>query len=243
MRTLAIIGILAALVNVAPGQSTQEAPPGMARYQVVLLKAGPRWNTTSHDARLKLFGEHLAYFRDLVIEGKLVAVGPTGGGDVKGILIFKTTAEEAATLAAADPAVRAGELVPDALAWLGTDGIGAGYPERAKATPLGELPMDSLQFALLIRGPAWTPEKTPEIEKLQAAHLAHIGSMAKAGKLVSAGPFIDGGTRRGIFIFRCSADEARAVASEDPMVKAGRLQLEFYSWTPNVDVIPAAKPG
>ena len=51
----------------------------MARYQVVLLKAGPKWNANRDEARHKLMGKHLAYFRDLVKAGTLVAVPLTKG--------------------------------------------------------------------------------------------------------------------------------------------------------------------
>ncbi|MBK6426037.1 MAG: hypothetical protein IPF82_07530 [Blastocatellia bacterium] len=243
MRALLIIGILVTIANVSVGLAGQGEPPGMARYQVVLLKAGPKWNANRDEARHRLMGEHLAYFRDLVKAGTLVAVGPTTSqGDVKGVLILRGTTEEATALASADPAVKAGELVPETRPWLGTAGIGDGYAARAAEKRIEDIPMESLQLGLLWRGPSWTPEKTPEIEKLQASHLAHIGEMAKSGKLVVAGPFLEGGNLRGIFLFRCSADEAVAMASKDPMVQAGRLKLEFHTWSVNVGVIPEAKP-
>lgn len=243
MRTMVAGMMVALMASLAAANPVQELPPGMARYQVVLLKAGPKWQTHTGEARGRLFGEHLAYFRTHVIEGSLVAVGPASGGDIIGILIVRGSIEHATALAAGDPAVKAGELTPTVIGWLGTDGIGAGYTERAKAKPLLELPMDSLQFAVLSRGPNYTPDRTPEIEKMQAGHMEHIGAMAKTGKLVSAGPLVDGGSMRGLFIFRCSLAEARELAERDPLIKAGRLKFDFVTWTPNTDVIPVGKAG
>jgi uncharacterized protein YciI len=94
----------------------------------------------------------------------------------------------------------------------------------------GDYEMTTYQVAFLRKGPNWTPADTPELQKLQAAHLAHIGKMAETGKLLIAGPFSDGGELRGMFIFRASLEEARALAEQDPTVKAGRLVLEWHPW-------------
>jgi uncharacterized protein YciI len=83
----------------------------------------------------------------------------------------------------------------------------------------------------LTRGPKWTAENTPEIQKIQEGHMANINKMARAGKLFAAGPILDGGDMRGIFIFRAaSIDEAKALAAEDPAIKAERLKLEILPW-------------
>ena len=62
--------------------------------------------------------------------------------------------------------------------------------------------------------------------------------MADAGKLIVAGPFADGGQLRGIFIFKATAEEARALASEDPAVKAGRLALDVHPWMVADGIMP-----
>jgi len=115
----------------------------------------------------------------------------------------------------------------------------------------GDYEMTTYQVAFLRRGPAWTPGSTAELEKLQAAHLAHIGKMAESGKLIVAGPFTDGGDLRGMFIFRVDTlEEAKALAEQDPAVKAGRLVLEWHPWfaaknivvTPHAQSPPASQP-
>lgn len=107
----------------------------------------------------------------------------------------------------------------------------------------GEYEMATYQVAFLMKGPAWTPGDTPALKELQAAHLAHIGKMAETGKLILAGPFADGGDLRGLFIFRVdSLEEAKALAEQDPAVKAGRLRLEWHPWyaAKNITVTPKA---
>ncbi len=91
--------------------------------------------------------------------------------------------------------------------------------------------LDRYQFGMLVRGPKWTPESTSETQKIQAGHMEHIGKMASTGKLIAAGPMLDSGDLRGIFLFRTdSLEEATRLAAEDPAIKAGRLTLELVTW-------------
>jgi uncharacterized protein YciI len=102
---------------------------------------------------------------------------------------------------------------------------------RGSADEVGGFEMTTYQVAFLRKGPKWTPGESPELQKLQEAHMAHIREMGESGKLLVAGPFADGGDLRGMFIFRLDTlEEARALAEQDPAVKAGRLALEWHPW-------------
>jgi uncharacterized protein YciI len=90
----------------------------------------------------------------------------------------------------------------------------------------------------LRRGPKWSATPTPEEQKLQEAHRAHIGAMAESGKLRVAGPFLDDSDLAGIFIFTCPIEEARAFAAEDPKVRYGWLTLEIRPWMCADGVLP-----
>src|SRR5262245_31682696 len=109
-------------------------------------------------------------------------------------------------------------------------------PQQQQSQPKSEtkppqFDNEQYQFGLLRRGPKWTAENTPEIQKIQEGHMANISKMAQAGKLFAAGPMLDNGDLRGIFIFRAaSVDEAKALAAEDPAIKAERLKLEILPW-------------
>ena len=96
--------------------------------------------------------------------------------------------------------------------------------------PEPEFTMTTYQVAFLKRGPAWTPQSTPETEKIQQGHMAHIGAMVKTGKLILAGPFEGSGDLRGMFVFKATAEEAKQLAGQDPAVLSGRLVLEWHPW-------------
>lgn len=67
--------------------------------------------------------------------------------------------------------------------------------------------------------------------KIQEGHMAHIMQMAKDKKLVLAGPFMDDGDVRGIFIFNVATmEEAVELTNQDPAIKSGRLTMEIRPW-------------
>ena len=108
-------------------------------------------------------------------------------------------------------------------------------PTPAPAAPVKsvELPpnMTTYFFGLITKGPKAGTGTAEEREKLQAAHMANINRLAAAGKLLVAGPFIDDGDWRGIFIYKCATiEEAKELAASDPTVQAGRLVVEIHPW-------------
>ena len=125
--------------------------------------------------------------------------------------------------------------------WIvGTAGVVAGTllgaslaisPAGAQEKKAPHQEMTTYYVAFLYRGPSWTPQVTPEVETLQKEHLANIGRLAAAGKLILAGPFSDDGKLRGMFVLQVGTlEEAKATCDTDPMVKAGRLAVELHPW-------------
>jgi uncharacterized protein YciI len=99
--------------------------------------------------------------------------------------------------------------------------------------------MTTYYFGILVRGPKWSPEDTPERAKIQEGHMAHLTAMWKAGKLVLAGPLTDDGDWRGVLIYRTKTiEEAQALADDDPAVKAGRLQVTMHPWLVQRGILP-----
>jgi uncharacterized protein YciI len=116
----------------------------------------------------------------------------------------------------------------------------AAAAEEPKVGP-GGYEMTTYYVGFLYRGAKWTPEETPETRKIQEGHMANIRRMGAEGKLVIAGPFVDDGDLRGLYVFRAaSAEEAKALVESDPAVKAGRLRFELHPWyaAKNITVTP-----
>lgn len=69
------------------------------------------------------------------------------------------------------------------------------------------------------------------MRELQHDHIANINRLADEGHLVLAGPFLDRGQLRGLFMLDvASVDEARELVGTDPMIQAGVLVAEFHTW-------------
>ena len=93
--------------------------------------------------------------------------------------------------------------------------------------------MERFQLILLVRAPTYRKLPDEEAKALQAAHLGHLTRMWEAGKAVVCGPFgdqQDQGLRGGCLYAAKDVAEARALAEEDPIVKAGQLRIEAVTW-------------
>jgi uncharacterized protein len=99
-------------------------------------------------------------------------------------------------------------------------------------------------LGLIVKGPKWTREKSPALSTMMEGHMANINAMAATGKLIAAGPVVDDGTLRGIFIFdTANAEEARALAEKDPSIASGHFALEIHPWMVAREVFAEVKSG
>jgi len=93
--------------------------------------------------------------------------------------------------------------------------------------------LEAYQLVILQRPEHPRDYPQDKLEEIQQAHLAHLRELARAGKLLVAGPLDDqpDPRMRGIEIFRVgSLEEAKRLAAEDPAVKAGRLEPVVMTW-------------
>lgn len=86
---------------------------------------------------------------------------------------------------------------------------------------------------VLLRRPGDAPAfPEAELDALQEQHLAFLKELADAGRLVAAGPFSEQPDEglRGLCIYDTGLDEARTLAAGDPLVGAGRIEVDVMTW-------------
>lgn len=90
--------------------------------------------------------------------------------------------------------------------------------------------MQNYFMVILTKGPNQNQEKA-ELTELSNKHLANMMKLADMGKLILAGPFMEDGRMRGIFIFDVATEtEVKQLVDTDPMVKSGRMNYEIHPW-------------
>jgi uncharacterized protein YciI len=112
--------------------------------------------------------------------------------------------------------------------------------DSLKAAEYGadEYGMKSYVMAFLKAGPNRDLDSAEAMD-LQMAHMENIDRMAENGDLVLAGPFLDGGELRGIYIFNVeTVEEAEALTNTDPAIQAGSLVMELKPWYGSAALIP-----
>jgi len=86
---------------------------------------------------------------------------------------------------------------------------------------------------VFLRRPASPPRMTEEeLDALQLEHVAFNSTMREAGHAVVTGP-VSGQpdvSLRGINVFRTSVEETRRLMEDDPSVRAGRLEVDVFTW-------------
>jgi uncharacterized protein len=234
---LFLLALICVSVPVAGQQPSHQPEPQPApqfklvQFQMALVKRGPK-ALPPDGMPPALRKQHFEYVHSMLEADKLMIVGPIRDDpELLGVYIFRTKSEdEARGWIMADPAIAAGYFVPEFHPWWSEDVM------KKTSTPEK---MMTAYLAFLVRGDKWTPEKTPETEAIQKAHLANISRLAELKKLVVAGPFGDDGPLRGIFVFRVnSIEEARELAATDPAVKAGRLAVRIHPWMVPEGILP-----
>src|SRR6266542_2662454 len=121
IRSLAITFLLVpVLASLSFGQSVE---PKLVQFQMAIMKKGPAWVSTKEQERNQIRQQHLANVLSLLDSGKAVIAGPFGDNtDLVGIFILRASSTaEAKGWVDADPAVKAGLMVPEMHPWWSED--------------------------------------------------------------------------------------------------------------------------
>lgn len=226
------------------GAKAESQPPqfDLEQYQFAILKRGPQWTAEQTPEVQKLQSGHMANIQKMSSLGKLMAAGPLGKNDsgLAGIFVFKAASlDEAKTLAAEDPAIKAGRLGIDFYTWYGPKGLGAKFNDEYRKDPNTKYTMTKYYLALLKKGDKWTAQASPEKQQVQLGHLWHIRRMLDARQYLTAGPFAGNNEVLGILVIAADTlDAAKALAEADPAVKAGHHRVEYVEWYVAKEVWP-----
>ncbi|MCM3870267.1 MAG: YciI family protein [Pyrinomonadaceae bacterium] len=91
--------------------------------------------------------------------------------------------------------------------------------------------MVEFHMVLLKRGPKWSANDVKQRKWAMDELKAQIASLLESGKAVIAGPVADHNDLAAIYVLRAgSAEEARAWADADPLVKGGYVKAELHPW-------------
>ena len=232
---LVILGSSLLLIAISwPTVAQQKAEPQhkMVEFHMALLKPGPKWSANDVEQRKWAVNALKDQIASLLESGKAVIAGLVADhNDLAAIYVLRaSSAEEAKAWAEADPLVKGSYLKAELHPW---------WSEEVMKKPTTPIKFATAYLAFLTRGPKWTPERTPQTEEIQKAHMANINRLAETKKLVVAGPFGDNGQLRGIFVFKvASLEEAKELAATDPAVKASRLALDVHTWLVPEGILP-----
>jgi len=101
---------------------------------------------------------------------------------------------------------------------------------RAMQDGADQYGMRQYVMAFLYAGPNRSQDDSTRMD-LQRKHLDNINRLAEEGYLAVAGPFLDDGDLKGIYLFNVTTvEEARELTGTDPAVKAGSLVMELHPW-------------
>jgi uncharacterized protein YciI len=115
-------------------------PDRFDAHTMILLVRPPEPRHIPEDELDRLQEQHLAYLRDLMRQGVLIANGPLTeqtNPRIRGVSIYGVPLAEALELAEADPMVRAGRLTIEGATWLTAAGWARFGPGDADERPNG----------------------------------------------------------------------------------------------------------
>lgn len=104
-------------------------------------------------------------------------------------------------------------------------------PQLAQRLGADERGMRRYVLVILKTGPTRVPDGDARTTMF-AGHFANMARLAKAGKLMLAGPFADDAAGwRGLFLLAVEdLDEARRLTETDPVIVNGEMVAEYHRW-------------
>jgi uncharacterized protein YciI len=176
---------------------------------------------------------HMAHLNKMAKDGVLMAAGPLGDPDLRGVLIFKgITLDEARRHASEDPAVVNKRLTVDAAPWPGPPGIGEVVVAKVKANPGAPLAMTKRAMVVYWKTASWPANLAAANNKETIdAHRAWIAQLNSSGQVLAIAPLQGSKDFVGVAVYKLEDPaDALKICAEDPFVKAGWVRPQGYVW-------------
>jgi uncharacterized protein YciI len=241
MSLLKLAAVAIALSLPALPQTTATNPP--APYCFGFLRSAPDRVKLPQNEAMEIQKQHLGHLGKMSEEGKLLSAGPlVNSPDLRGVVIFQcASVDEAKAWASEDPAVKANQLWVDLYTWPAAARIGERYRAMRRADPAFKGTMVRYQLALLVKSPSYPAPFGPAFQQSLYGHRELVNRLQSDGKILAAAPFLDSEKWMGAVIYNAgSLDAAKALAAEDPFVKAGHVTVEAYEWFVAKETLPEA---
>lgn len=111
------------------------------------------------------------------------------------------------------------------------DSTATSQPETFEMEWGGEQITMQKYFIVFLKSGPKRSQNEEEAMKLQEQHLSYLGSLYEQGIINMNGPTDGKGDIRGFSLYNVATmEQALEYASNDPMVKAGRLVIEIHPW-------------
>lgn len=111
-----------------------------------------------------------------------------------------------------------------------TSGLAHAQPMRVDSV-MAKVAKGKMYTLVLLKSGRSIPKKSQAAEQMQVAHLVHLFTLERDGKISVFGPVMNDPKLRGILVF--NSTDAPAIEAElknDPYIRAGYLKYELLNW-------------
>lgn len=181
---------------------------------------------------------HMAHLEKMGAMGYLVAAGPLGDPDLRGVILFQgITLEKARELASQDPAVQNKRLIVDVAPWPAPPGIGAATLAKMKAEPKPEFKMTRNALVVYWKTAQWPANLNAESNRATlSGHMAFMERLKASGAVHALASLVGSKDFVGVAIYKTEkAEEALAACSADPFVTSGWVKPQALVWFHSAD--------
>lgn len=207
-------------------------------YIFGFLRAHPERTEIAAEKAQEVQRLHMAHLEKMGAMGYLVAAGPLGDPDLRGVVLFHgITLEKARELASQDPAVQSKRLIVDVAPWPAQPGIGAATLAKMKAEPKPEFTMTRNALVVYWKTPRWPADLAAEAHRpTLSAHMAFMDKLKASGAVHALAPLVGSKDFVGVAIYKTEKPEdALQACAEDPFVTAGWVKPQSLVWFHSAD--------